>query len=35
MSQYLLLLHSDPSGWAKLSPDEMQKALEKFMAWMQ
>jgi len=34
MSQYLLLLHSDPSGWAKLSPDEMQKALEKFMAWM-
>ena len=35
MSQYLLLLRSDPSGWANLSPDEMQKALEKFMAWMQ
>ena len=33
MSQYVLLLHSDPSGWAKLSPDEMQKAIEKFMAW--
>jgi hypothetical protein len=35
MSKYILLLHSDPTGWNKLSPDEMQKALEKFMAWMQ
>jgi len=35
MSQFLLLLHSDPSGWEKLSPEEMQKALEKFMGWMQ
>ena len=33
MSQYVLLLHSDPSGWGKMSPDEMQKAVEKFMAW--
>jgi hypothetical protein len=33
MSQYVLLLHSDPSAWTKMSPDEMQKALEKFMAW--
>jgi hypothetical protein len=33
MSQFLLLLHSDPSGWAKLSPEETQNALEKFMAW--
>ncbi len=35
MSQYVLLLHSDPTGWAKMSPDEMQKAVEKFMAWSQ
>ena len=34
MAQFVLLLHSDPSGWAKLSPEEMQKALEKFMGWL-
>ncbi|HYM13179.1 MAG TPA: YciI family protein [Bryobacterales bacterium] len=33
MSQYMLLLYHDPSGWEKLSPEEMQKALEKYMAW--
>jgi hypothetical protein len=33
MSQYLLLLYDDPSGWQKLSPEEMQKAIEKYMAW--
>ena len=33
MSQFMLLLYDDPSGWQKLSPDEMQKALEKYMAW--
>ena len=33
MSQYLLLLHADPSGWQKVSPEEMQKAVEKYMAW--
>ncbi len=35
MPQYMLLLYHDPSGWQKLSPEEMQKALEKFMAWTQ
>jgi hypothetical protein len=35
MPQYMLLLYDDPSGWAKLSPEEMQKALEKYMAWGQ
>jgi len=29
----MLLLHSDPTGWQKLSPEEMQKAIEKFTAW--
>lgn len=33
MPQYMLLLYDDPSGWAKLSPEEMQKAIEKYMAW--
>jgi hypothetical protein len=33
--QYLLLLYDDPSGWEKLSPEEMQKAVEKYMAWTQ
>jgi hypothetical protein len=35
MSQYMLLLYDDPSNWERLSPEEMQKALEKYMAWLQ
>ena len=33
MSKFLLLLHEDPNGWRALSPDQMQKALEKYMVW--
>jgi hypothetical protein len=33
MPQYMLLLYDDPSGWMKLSPEEMQRATEKYMAW--
>jgi hypothetical protein len=33
MAQFMLLLYDDPSNWEKLSPEEMQKALEKYMAW--
>jgi hypothetical protein len=33
MAQFMLLLYSDPSGFMQLSPEEMQKATEKFMAW--
>jgi hypothetical protein len=33
MPQFLLLLYEDPSGWQKLSPEEMQKALEKYVGW--
>ena len=33
MPQYMLLLYDDPSAWATISPEEMQKALEKYMAW--
>jgi len=33
MAKFMLLLYDDPSKWAALSPEEMQKALEKYMAW--
>ena len=34
MAQFMLLLYHDHSGFEKLSPEEMQNALEKYMAWM-
>jgi hypothetical protein len=33
MSQYMLLLYDDPTKWTKFSPEEMQKAIEKYFAW--
>ncbi len=33
MHQYMLLLYQDPSGAQDMSPEEMQKAVEKYMAW--
>jgi hypothetical protein len=33
MPQYMLLLRDDGEVWKKLSPEEMQKAMEKYMAW--
>ncbi|MBI4471302.1 MAG: hypothetical protein HY646_01450 [Acidobacteria bacterium] len=33
MSKFMLLLYDDPSGWQQLSPEEMQKAIEKYTAW--
>ena len=33
MSEFLLLLHDEPARMTKLSPEEMQKAIEKYMAW--
>src|ERR1700761_4200869 len=35
MPQYMLLLYDDRSGWQNLSPEEMQKALEKYLAWLE
>ena len=29
----MLLLYDDPTGWQKLSPEEMQKAIERYTAW--
>jgi hypothetical protein len=34
MSQFMLLLYDDPSEWQKVSPEEMQAAIEKYRAWM-
>ena len=33
MSKFMLLLYDDPTAWLKLGPDDMQKAIEKYMAW--
>ena len=33
MPQYMLLLYDDRKGWEKIGPEEMQKAIEKYMAW--
>jgi hypothetical protein len=33
MSHFMLLLHENPEMWGKLSPEEMQKAIEKYYAW--
>lgn len=33
MPTYILLLHDNPSSFAKASPEEMQKVVEKYMAW--
>jgi hypothetical protein len=33
MPQYVLLLHNDGEAWKKLSPEEMQKKVEKYLAW--
>jgi hypothetical protein len=33
MSKYMLLLYDNPSNRQNVSPEEMQKAIEKYMAW--
>jgi hypothetical protein len=33
MPKYMLLLHDDPSVFSKMSPEEMQKVIEKYVAW--
>jgi hypothetical protein len=33
MPNFMLLLYDNPSEWAKLSPEEMQGALHKYMEW--
>ena len=33
MAQFMLLLYDDPTRFSRMSPEEMQKATEKYMAW--
>jgi hypothetical protein len=33
MPKYMLLLHDDPSSFAAMSPEEIQKVIEKYVAW--
>ena len=33
MPRYMLLLHDAPAGFMSLSPDDMQKAIQKYVAW--
>ena len=33
MAKFMLLLYDNPTDWSKVSPEEMQKAIEKYMAW--
>ena len=33
MSHFMLLLHENPEMWKSASPEEMQKAIEKYYAW--
>jgi hypothetical protein len=33
MAKFMLLIYNDGTGFQNLSPEEMQKATEKFMAW--
>ncbi len=33
MPRYMLLLHDDPSAFMSLSPADIQKVIEKYMAW--
>lgn len=35
MPKYMLLLHDDPSVFTSMSPEQMQQAIEKYMAWGQ
>ena len=33
MAKYMLLLHDNPGVYQAMSPEEMQRVLEKYMAW--
>jgi hypothetical protein len=33
MAKFMLLLYDNPADWRNFSPEEMQKAIEKYMAW--
>jgi hypothetical protein len=35
MSSFLLLLYDNPAAWQNVTPEQMQKVIEEYMAWGQ
>ena len=35
MAKFMLLLYDNPAKWQNMSPEDMQKAIGKYMAWAQ
>lgn len=35
MAKFMLLLYDDPANWRNFSPEQMQNAIGKYMAWAQ
>jgi hypothetical protein len=33
MAKFMLILHETPNGFRNMSPEEMQRVVEKYMAW--
>ena len=33
MPEYMLLLHENPAGWAALSPEDMQRVIQRYSTW--
>lgn len=33
MPKYMLLLHDDPASFADVSPEQMQKIIERYVSW--
>ena len=33
MAQFMLCLYDDPTKWQDMSPEDMQKAIQKYVAW--
>jgi len=33
MAKYMLLLRNDPSGWERMSPEDMQKWMQRYIDW--
>ena len=34
MAKFMLILHNRPGVWRDLSPEEMQRKVEKYQAWI-
>jgi hypothetical protein len=34
MAKFMLILHNTPGGWQQMSPEEMQRKVERYQAWI-